>query len=118
MNLDKYVLCHNFCAAFEDDWDDATDSTTMVDVTLGSSILLPCDPPAANPPPDVVWLRDGAVVDTSNANKYKILESGGGLIIGDVVADDIGPTYNCRVTNVRVFSTEDSPFSYQLNQVG
>ena len=104
--------------AFEDDWEDATPTNTMVNVTLGSSILLPCDPPAANPPPNVVWLSNGAVLDTSNVNKYKILAAGGGLIIGNVVAADIGPTYSCRVTNKEVFSTEDSPFTYQLNQVG
>ena len=91
----------------------------MVDVTLGSLIYLPCDPPAANPPPVVEWTRDGTVVDTTNAAKYKVLPSGGGLIIGDVVAADIGtPVYRCRVTNAEVFRTVDSPFTYQLNQVG
>ena len=90
----------------------------MVDVTLGSSIYLPCDPPAANPPPLVDWLRDGTVVDTTNFNKYKVLPSGGGLIIGNVVAADIGPAYHCRVTNVEVYRTVHSPFTYQLNQVG
>ena len=90
----------------------------MVDVTLGSLIYLPCDPPAANPPPVVEWTRDGTVVDTSNAAKYKVLPSGGGLIIGDVVTADIGPTYRCRVTNALVYNTENSPFTYQLNQVG
>ena len=90
----------------------------MVNVTLGSSILLPCDPPAANPSPIVEWTSNGVVVDTSNENKYKVLPSGGGLIIGNVVAADIGPTYRCRVTNVRVYFTENSPFTYQLNQIG
>ena len=91
----------------------------MVEATLGSSIYLPCDPPAANPPPVVEWLIDDTtIVDTTNANKYKVLPSGGGLIIGNVDATDIGPTYRCRVTNALVYTTEDSPFTYQLSQVG
>ena len=107
------------CVAFDDAWVDATPTNAMVEVTLGSSIYLPCDPPAANPPPVVEWLRnDTTVVDTTNTNKYKVLPSGGGLIIGNVDADDIGPTYRCRVTNALVYLTMDSPFTYQLSQVG
>ena len=91
----------------------------MVDVTLGSSILLPCDPPEANPPPEVVWLSNEMVLDTdANDNKYKILASGGGLIIGNVAASDIGPTYRCRVTNVNLYASKDSPLTYTLNQIG
>ena len=106
------------CLAFDADWNVADLPTEMVEVTLGSSIYLPCDPPAANPPPVVEWLRDTTVVDTTNANKYKVLPSGGGLVIGNVDAADIGPTYRCRVTNALVYSTRDSPFPYQLSQVG
>ena len=116
------MLKFNFCllyAAFDDAWDDTTPGNTPVDVTLGSSILLPCDPPAANPPAEVVWLSNGAVLDTAaNENKYKILASGGGLIIGNVTATDIGPTYQCRVTNVNLYESRDSPFIYTLNQIG
>ena len=71
--------------AFGSDWNIVTSPTEMVEVTLGSSIYLPCDPPTANPPPVVEWLRGTTVVDTTNANKYKVLPSGGGLIIGNVV---------------------------------
>ena len=104
--------------AFGNDWNIATPPTEMVNVTLGSSIYLPCNPPEANPPPMIEWLRDGTIVDITNANKYKVLPSGGELIIGNVVAADIGTTYRCRVTNAEVYRTENSPFSYQLNQVG
>ena len=106
------------CVAFGNNWSIVSPPTEMVDVTLGSFIYLPCDPPAANPPPVVEWLKDMTVVDTTNATKYKVLPSGGGLIIGNVVAADIGPIYQCRVTNAEVFRTENSPFTYQLNQVG
>ena len=87
---------------------------------MGSFVLLPCDPPAANPPPNVVWTRDGAVLDTGDTSKYKVLvpEAGGGLIIANVISNDIGPIYRCRVANALVFATRDSPFSYQLNQIG
>ena len=105
-------------AAFDGAWNNATPTTTIVNVTLGSSILLLCDPPAANPPPVVEWLRGRTVVDITNANKYKVLPFGGGLIIGNVDAADIGLTYQCRVTNKEVLSTENSPVIYQLNQVG
>ena len=93
----------------------------MVEVTLGSSIYLPCDPPAANPPPVVEWLiQDRVVVNTTRANKYKVLPSaaGGGLIIGNVNGDDPFPTYRCRVTNVLVYSTDNSPIIYRLSLVG
>ena len=90
----------------------------MVNVTLDSSIYLPCNPPAANPPPVVEWLRNTTVVDTTNANKYKVLPSGGGLIIGNVEADDISFIYRCRVTNALVFTTRNSPVTYQLSKVG
>ena len=106
-------------AVFDDEWDETTPGNTVVNVTLGSSILLRCDPPAANPPAEVVWLSNGAVLDTAaNANKYKILVSGGGLIIGNVAATDIGPTYQCRVTNVNLNDSRDSPLTYTLNQIG
>ena len=111
----SFLIC---ILAFGNDWNIVTPPTEMVDVTLGSSIYLPCDPPEANPPPIVQWLRDTTVVDTTDYNKYKVLPSGGGLIIGNVIAADIGPTYRCRVTNVFVYSTIESPFTYQLNQVG
>ena len=91
----------------------------MVEARIGSSIYLPCDPPAANPPPVVQWLiNDTTVVDTANANKYKVLPSGGGLIIGNVDAADFDSIFKCQVTNALVFSTRVSPISYQLNQVG
>ena len=55
-----------------------------------------------------------------NVNKYKVLapEAGGDLIIANVITSDIGPIYRYRVTNALVFITRDSPFSYQLNQIG
>ena len=107
-----------FSLAFGD-WNATDPLNRVVEVTLGSSIYLPCDPPAANPPPVVEWLRNNTtVMDTTNANKYKVLPSGGGLIIGNVNAADIGPTYQCRVTNALVFSTRNSPVRYQLSQVG
>ena len=105
------------CVAF-DDWDSTDPLNRVVEVTLGSSIYLPCDPPAANPPPVVEWLIDDTTVVDTNANKYKVLPSGGGLIIGNVEAANIGPTYQCRVTNALVFITRDSPVTYQLIQVG
>ena len=48
----------------------------------------------------------------------KILASGGGLIIGNVAATNIGPTYQCRVINVNLNSSMDSPLTYTLNQIG
>ena len=93
----------------------------IVNVTLGSFILLPCNPPSANPPPNVVWMQGDTVLDTGDtSNKYKVLapEAGSGLIIARVDASDIGPVYRCRVTNALVFTTRDSPVSHRLNQIG
>ena len=53
--------------AFGSQWDIADAPTSGVDVTLGSFILLSCDPPPANPAPNVVWTRDGAVLDTGDS---------------------------------------------------
>ena len=94
-------------------------TNSMIDVTLGSFIMIPCNLPMANPPPTVVWTRDGTVLVPGDTTKYKVLstEAGGGLIIRDVIAGDIGPTYQCRVTNVFVFSSRDSPVTNQLNQI-
>ena len=92
-------------------------TNNMIDVTLGSFIMIPCNLPTANPPPTVVWTRDNTVLMPEDTTKYKVLSTGGGLIIRDVVANDIGRTYRCRVTNVFVFSSRDSPVTYQLNQI-
>ena len=106
------------CIAF-DDWTATDPLNRVLEVTLGSLIYLPCDPPAVNPPPVVEWvIDDTAVVDTTNVNKYKVLPNGGGLIIGNVDAADIGPSYRCRVTNALVFTTRNSPVTYQLSQAG
>ena len=58
--------------AFGSEWTIADAPTNMVDVTMGSFILLPCDPPAANPPPIVQWTRDGTVLVPGDTTKYKV----------------------------------------------
>lgn len=98
----------------------------MVEVTLGSLILLPCNPPSANPPPNVVWTRNGDVLNTpkTDTSKYKVLQTSGDLIIANVVAGDINDagnnpyTYRCRVINMLIYKSIDSPFTYQLKKVG
>jgi len=94
----------------------------MVDVTLGSYILLPCNPPMANPAPLVEWTIDLSVIDTSTTDKYKVLPSGD-LIVGNIAMGDISDggnphVYQCRVVNRLIFETIDSPFSYELIEVG
>ena len=121
--LHHYVVIHKslMSIAFGSQWNIADAPTKNIDVTLGSFIRLPCDPPPANPPPNVVWMQGDTVLDTGNtSNKYKVLapEAGSGLIIARVDASDIGPVYRCRVTNALVFTTRDSPFSHQLRQIG
>ena len=107
-----------FFVAFGGEWNGPVATTTLVNVTLGSYILLECNPPMANPAPKVEWSRNGMLIDTTTTNKYKVLPSGD-LIIGNVVMDDItGGTYRCRVVNMLIFDTIDSPQSYQLRQVG
>lgn len=96
-----------------------TPTNNMIDVTLGSFIMIPCNPPAANPTPIIEWTRNNAAVVPGDTTKYKVLstEAGGGLIIANVNAADIGPTYRCRITNAFVFTSRDSPVTYQLNQI-
>jgi len=109
--------------AFGSDWDNVNPPVEMVDVALGSLILLPCDPPLANPTPNVVWLRNEVLLDTTDGSKYKVLPTSGDLIIGDVQANDVNNggdlhTYQCHVTNKLIYQSMDSPYGYQLNQVG
>ena len=119
-------ICILISVAFGDDWDTATPALSVVEVTLGSTILLPCNPPSANPTPNVVWKRNGVVLNTPRADtsKYKVLSVSGDLIIANVNDDDIDDagdnlyTYQCRVTNRLIYENIDSPFTYQLNRVG
>ena len=110
-------MCLLLFVVFGNDWNGVSLNTTMVDVTLGSYILLPCNPPMANPTPMVTWTRDSSPIAISTTEKYKVLPSGD-LIVGNVVMDDIGDTYRCHVVNRLIFETIDSPYSYQLRQVG
>ena len=90
----------------------------MVNVTLGSYILLECNPPMANPAPKVEWRRNSMAIDTTTTDKYKVLPSGD-LIIGNVVMADItGSTYRCHVVNMLIFNSIGSPESFELRQVG
>ena len=94
----------------------------MIDVTLESYILLPCNPPMANPAPIVKWTIDSSSIDISTTDKYKVLPSGD-LIVGNIVLSDITDgvnprMYQCHVINRLIFETIVSPYSYQLRQVG
>ena len=108
--------------AFDSDWNGVAANTTMVDVTLGSYILLPCNPPMANPPAMVEWTLDSSPIDISTTEKYKVLPSGD-LIVGNVTLSDITDEgsprmYRCEVVNRLIFENIPSPYSYQLRQVG
>jgi len=119
-------ICILISVAFGNDWDTATPSLSGVEVTLGSTILLLCNPPSANPTPNVVWKRNGLVLKTpkENTSKYKVLSVSGDLIIANVNVDDIYDdgdelyVYQCHVTNRLIYENIDSPFTYQLNRVG
>jgi len=104
--------------AFGDEWKNTTTKTVKnVNVTLGSFVLLPCNPPASNPPPLVEWMYNSVPVDTSDAKKYKLLPSGD-LIIRNVYNDDVKDDYHCRVTNVNIFGSSESLVFYRLRLVG
>ena len=109
---------HLLSVAFGSEWDIPDTATQMIDVVLGSSALIPCNPPPANHAPNVVWLRNGAVLNTGNAGKYKVLMRSGDLVIGNVDSTDVTGTYRCRVTNKNLYDTMNSPHSYQLNTIG
>ena len=89
----------------------------MVNITLRSLVLLPCNPPASNPPPVIEWYVNSVSIDTSDTNKYKMLPSGD-LIIGNIDDMDNGTKYQCQVNNKLIFGRERSLMSYQLNVVG
>ncbi|XP_065888287.1 cell adhesion molecule Dscam2-like isoform X2 [Dysidea avara] len=108
-------------ASFGNDWNSVASNTTMVDVTLGSYILLPCNPPMANPAPMVSWTINSSPIDISTTDKYKVLPSGD-LIVGNVAMNDISDggnphMYRCEVVNRLIFENIPSPYSYQLRQV-
>jgi len=105
---------------FADDWNNATTFTSMIEVMLGSFILLPCNPPMANPPPEIRWTLNSQPLDTSDITKYKTLLSGD-LIIGSILEADIfvdgtflPNVYQCHVINYLIYQTITSPIAYQL----
>ena len=92
----------------------------IISARLGFSVAIPCTPPAANPPPVVVWQADGvdiAAGDPLNggaAQRVQVLPTGH-LVIHDLGAGDLAVAqYRCSVRNVRTHSTSDSPQSFTL----
>ena len=108
---------------FDDDWDSNDTIIRMVEVRIAFSILIPCNPPLANPSPTVEWTIDSSPLNVSNS-KYKILPSGdliiGNIQFGDISTDDSSSLHNyqCHVINRLIFQTVESPIIYQLHLVG
>ncbi|XP_065911372.1 cell adhesion molecule-related/down-regulated by oncogenes-like isoform X2 [Dysidea avara] len=109
-------------AVFDDDWDSNDTIIRMVEVRIAFSILIPCNPPLANPSPTVEWTIDSSPLNVSNS-KYKILPSGdliiGNIQFGDISTDDSSSLHNyqCHVINRLIFQTVESPIIYQLHLV-
>ena len=68
------------------------------------------------PPPVIEWVDGNGVIiadgrsTTTNEGRY--------LVLSQLTLDQISRTYSCRVTNVRVHSTEESTGSYMLIDQG
>jgi len=67
-----------------------------LDVPLGGESLIPCRPPRGKPDARVRWMKDGAVVETSNRIS---VEDSGTLRIQDTTREDTG-VYVCVAYNI------------------
>ncbi|XP_071947832.1 hemicentin-1-like [Antedon mediterranea] len=72
-----------------------SDGPTLLKIMLGEVAHLPCEVSGV-PPPDVIWQKDGRVLDIENNNMVK--EQSGSLTIYNAVQFDSG-AYTCVVTN-------------------
>ncbi|XP_072050232.1 uncharacterized protein [Amphiura filiformis] len=74
-------------------------SPTNVQVQLGESVQLACEPPIGVPTPVVTWEKDGQVLDLSVANSpYSFSEDGTSLTIATVQSEQQG-RYTCLAQN-------------------
>ena len=95
-------------------------TTTLINVTIGQPVAIPCGVRNAAPPPIIVWYKINEVLDTtSNTNKICTLDNGNTLVIYDLGTDDITSNgspveYRCGVTNARMFETVNSTQVFNL----
>ena len=69
------------------------------------------------PPPVIEWVDgNGVIADDGSTTTY--VNEGRYLVLSDLTPALISRTYRCRVTNVRVHSTEASAGSYMLIDQG
>ena len=93
-----------------------------IDARLGFSVAIPCNPPAANPPPIVFWQRNSANITAGDPlaggadDRIQVLPSGQ-LVIHQLVADDFSTSpYRCFVSNANTHTISESPQTFTLNQ--
>ncbi|PRD35851.1 UNVERIFIED_CONTAM: unc5b-b [Trichonephila clavipes] len=66
-------------------------------VGIEGQISLQCLPPEGVPPPEVLWLKNGEVIDTAKDSNF-IISNEGNLLISVVRLADMG-NYTCMARN-------------------
>ena len=83
-------------------------------------VALECPVAESNPPPEIIWLRNGnPLTPITLNNQLRFLDNGRFLLIRVLAPADLGVNFQCRVTNARLHETETSPTMYNLdNNIG
>lgn len=66
-------------------------------VEIEGQISLQCLPPEGVPPPEIIWLKNGEVIDTAKDSNF-IISNEGNLLISVVRLGDMG-NYTCVARN-------------------
>ena len=82
-----------FVSVLKDDFR-ATPADT--DAAVGETVSLDCSAPRGRPEPEVVWLKDGQVVQPGGRVQVQLQ---GGLVVRGVHKEDAG-RYVCRAVNM------------------
>ena len=78
-------------------------------------VALECPVAESNPPPEIIWLRNGnPLTPITLNNQLRFLDNGRFLLIRVLAPADLGVNYTCWVTNARLHGTETSRTMYTL----
>ena len=109
------------CAVFSvSDFGGFTSPSGVVTVNVTTTddddeVALECPVAESNPPPEIIWLRNGnPITQITLNNQLRFLDNGRYLLIRVLAPADLGVNFQCQVTNARLHRAETSPTMYNL----
>ena len=108
------------CAVICSDFGGFTGPSGVVTVNVTTAdgddeVALECPVAESNPPPEIIWLRNGSpLTPITLNNQLRFLDNGRFLLIRLLAPANLGVNYQCRVTNARLHGAETSPTMYNL----